>query len=118
MPLDLAALFAQMDAEEAAKKDAISRRNVLLGITFLAAPAVIRCSSNLMPVRSGPQKYDEHGFRNWKAYPPSLAEVKQWRAGLKWQHEQGIMVSWSAEGFNRIHHMAGAERRFEAMGSI
>jgi hypothetical protein len=116
--LDLAALFAELDAEEAARKDAISRRNVLLGITFLAAPAVIRCSSNLMPVRYRPQMYDEWGNRNWAAYPPSLQEVKDWRRSLNAINDRGLLVSWTSEGFNHICAMSDAEKHYQAMGLI
>jgi len=98
----------------------ISRRYALLGLTAIAAPFVIRTPCLLMPVRNRilPPMYNEHRFRNWKAYPPSLDEVKEWRAGLDWMHDQGMFVSWSAQGFDNIHHMGDAERRFEAMGLL
>ena len=48
---------------------------------------------------------------------PSLAEVIAWRKGMN-ELVSRCMFSWTAEGFNRIHHMGEAEKRYKAMGLL
>ena len=50
--------------------------------------------------------------------PISLAEVREWRAGIDRMLNRGIRVSWSAEGFAQIDAMDAAEKRFEATGLL
>jgi hypothetical protein len=49
--------------------------------------------------------------------PPSLAEVIARRKGMN-ELLSRCMVSWTAEGFNRIHVMGEAEKRYQAMGLL
>ncbi|MGA7323980.1 MAG: hypothetical protein WBX25_05765 [Rhodomicrobium sp.] len=102
----------------------ISRRQAFLGLTMMAAPFVIRTPGILMPIRYRPPRIDEKelewqtilGTRDWKAYPPSVREVREWREGLNGR--RGIMVSFTGTGASRLFAMADAEKRYEAMGLL
>jgi hypothetical protein len=121
----------QPQPTEARGSNMLSRRNFIIGM--IAAPAIIRTPGLLMPVRDrtlhradfiaeiaaiidampDPPGYDG-AFDHANAEPPSLAEVIAWRKGM---HDllSRCMVSWTAEGFNRIHVMCEAEKRYKAM---
>src|SRR5258706_15933985 len=115
----------------------LTRRDVLAGLLVsIAAPAIIRSPGVLMPVRDrtlsradfiaeiaaiidampDPPGYDS-AFDYANAEPPSLAEVIAWRKGMN-ELVSRCMVSWTAEGFNRIHHMGEAEKRYKTIGLL
>lgn len=84
----------------------LTRRGVLAGLLVsMAAPYVVRNSGLLMPVRS-------------RLLLPSLAEVIAYRAERAEAARRRLCISFTAEGFARIHRMAEAERHFEAMGLL
>ena len=58
------------------------------------------------------------GTRDWKAYPPTLREVKAWRASMTRMAESYITVSLTGPCFIRLHHMSEAEDRYQAMGLL
>ena len=68
-----------------------------------------------MPVRNriiAADMFDDYSFfRDYQKHPPMLAEVKDWRRSLNETLSQGILHSWSGDGFNEIAAMGEAERR-------
>lgn len=56
------------------------------------------------------------GERDWDRFPPSLEEVKDWRAGQDMQARQGMMISLNGIGAARLFAMSDAEKRFKEMG--
>lgn len=56
------------------------------------------------------------GTRDWQAYPPTVDEVKAWRASIIRNIERGRMISWTGAGWIYNHHMADAEKRYKALG--
>ena len=58
------------------------------------------------------------GTRDWKAYPPTVDEVKAWRQSMRRLAERRIMMSWTGPGWVRISHMIAAEKRYKALGLI
>ena len=104
----------------------LTRRATLAGLLVsLAAPYVVRNSGLLMPVRdrtilsaSELELQTFLGTRDYQRYPLTVAEVKAWRRSTDERIKQGVMVNWTGEGFMRIHRMAEAEKRFEAMGLL
>jgi hypothetical protein len=115
----------------------LTRRDILAGLLVsIAAPAIIRTPGLLMPVRDRTLRRadfiaeiaaiidampDEPGYDSAfdyvKAEPPSLAEVIAWRKGMN-ELLSRCMVSWTVEGFNHIHVMAEAEKRYQASGLL
>ena len=92
---------------------------------MIAAPFVIRRADVLMPVRnrlvfteSNLKWQSIAGTRDWKAYPPTVKEVRAWRRSMTRRADRGIVVSWTGAGWVRIHHMGEAEKRFKAMGLL
>jgi hypothetical protein len=57
------------------------------------------------------------GLRDYRKYPPTVAEVREWRRGMS-ELLSRCTVSWTAEGFNRIIVMGDAEKRYEAIGLL
>jgi hypothetical protein len=98
----------------------LSRRAALLGLATIAAPFVIRTPGLLMPVKNRimPPFYNEWGDRNWKDYPATLDEYLAYERSRIAMANSRIMVSFSAEGANRIAAMIDARKRFEAMGLL
>ncbi len=103
-----------------------SRRDALAGLLVsMAAPYVVRNSGLPMPVRDRTiLSASEHewqiipGTRNYKKYPLTFAEVKAWRRSTNERLDRVVMVSWTGEGWARIHRMAEAEKRYKAMGLL
>jgi hypothetical protein len=62
--------------------------------------------------------YDEWGFRDYRSYPPTVAEVQDWRRKLQEEARFSIMVSYTGWGFATVAAMSGAEKRYEAMGLL
>ncbi len=104
----------------------ISRRAAFLGLSaMIAAPFVIRTPGLLMPVRdrtiisaSELEWQTILGTRDYQRYPLTVAEVKAWRENLTADLDRGIHYLWTGEGFMRIHRMAEAEKRYQAMGLL
>ena len=104
----------------------LTRRDILAGFfVSMAAPYVVRNSGLLIPVRDRTiLSASEHewqtilGTRNYKKYPLTVAEVKAWRRSTNERLDRGVMVSWTGEGWARIHRMAEAERRYMAIGLL
>ena len=104
----------------------LSRRGALICLSgMIAAPFVIRRADVLMPVRnrlvfteSELKLQSIAGTRDWKAYPPTVKEVRAWRRSMTRRADRGIFVSWTGAGWVRIHHMGEAEKRFKAMGLL
>jgi hypothetical protein len=81
----------------------ITRRLVLTGVfVSIAAPAIIRHASVLMPVRD--------------RTTPSLAEVVAWRRDFFASIHAGF--DFSAERLNEFTRMRAAEDRYRAMGLL
>ncbi len=86
-----------IEAIRATRPVEITRRTVLLGLTaMIAAPYVVRNAGILMPVR-------DRTF-------PTLAEVRGWREGIALMNAQGVIVSYTVEGFNEMAQMMDAEK--------
>ena len=103
-----------------------SRCDALAGLLVsMVAPYVVRNAGLLMPVRdrtlisaSELEWRTILGTRDYRKYPLTVAEVKAWRRGLNAMHNRGVMVSWTGEGWARIHRMSEAEKRYRAMGML
>ncbi len=102
--------------------EGITRRGVLLGL--VAAPFVIRTQGLLMPVRDRTllsarelELQTMYGLRDYKKYPPTVAEVIAWRQDLT-RLLSRCTVSWTGEGWAHIHRMSEAEKNYEAMGLL
>lgn len=98
-----------------------NRRGFLISLTgFVAAPYVIRNAGSLMPVRDRTVKpmFDSYGFRDYETYPPTVAEVRDWRDGLEQMFDQGIIMNWSAQGMQDIYFLGQAEDRYRAAGLL
>jgi hypothetical protein len=104
----------------------LSRRGLLVGLgALIAAPAIVRASS-LMPVRNrliAPPldpalRAFRDLFRDYVKFPPTPAEVREWRQGLNEVLDLGIHFSWNAHGVNRFVAMVKAEERFMAQGLL
>ena len=94
-----------IEAYRAAHPVEITRRAAFLGLTAaIAAPYVVRNSGILMPVR-------DRTF-------PTLAEVRGWREGIALMNAQGVIVSYTVEGFNEMAQMMDAERHYERLGLL
>lgn len=106
--------------------NAISRRRALICLSgLIAAPFVIRSAGLLMPVRNRLllsqaelERQTLLGIRDWTLYPPTVAEVKVWRASMNRRFERGMTVSWTGQGWLHIHRMCEAEKRYEALGLL
>jgi hypothetical protein len=104
----------------------LTRRAALAGLLgSVAAPFVVRNSGLLMPVRDRtiPSANELEwqtimGTRDCRRYPVTVAEVKTWRRSTNDRLARGVMVSWTGEGWARIHRMAEAEKRYKAIGLL
>jgi len=65
-----------------------------------------------------PRRQENLGTRDWKANPPTLEEVRAWRASMNAQIKRGMHVSWTGAGWIRNHQMAEAEKRFKEQGLL
>jgi hypothetical protein len=65
-----------------------------------------------------PRRQENLGTRDWKVYPPTLEEVRAWRASTNAQIKRGMQVSWTGAGWIRNHQMAEAEKRFKEQGLL
>jgi hypothetical protein len=94
-----------IEAYRAAHPVEITRRTALLGLTAaIAAPYFVRNSGLLMPVRN----------RTF----PTLAEVRGWREGIALMNAQGVIASYTVEGFNEMAQMMDAERFYRVRGLL
>ena len=94
-----------IEAIRAAHPVEITRRAAILGLTAaIAAPYVVRAAGILMPVR-------DRTF-------PTLAEVRGWREGIALMNAQGVIASYTVEGFNEIAQMMDAESHYERLGLL
>jgi hypothetical protein len=94
-----------IEAIRAAHPVEITRRTAFLSLTaMIAAPYVVRNSGLLMKVR-------DRTF-------PTLAEVRAWREGIALMNAQGVIASYTVEGFVHMARMADAEKRYRALGLL
>ncbi len=102
----------------------ISRRQAFLGLSMIAAPFVIRTPGLLMPVKYRPPRLDETSSNGKRSSGPETGKLTRQasqrseneREGLNRMHDQGMFVSWSAEGMGEIIIMGDAEDRFKRWG--
>ena len=104
--------------------DLAQARAALAGLLVsMAAPAMIRTPGLLMPVRD--RTILPASDLEWATILGSAITAVSalgWRGGGEARRSTPPSprrrVSWTAQGFARIHRMAQAEKRFEAMGLL
>ena len=64
------------------------------------------------------QRQTLHGTRDWEAYPPTIDEVKAWRAAVNKRAARGLMISFTGPGSIHFLQMSKAEKRYKALGLL
>ena len=58
------------------------------------------------------------GIRDWTLYPPTVAEVKAWRAAVNKRAARGLMISFTGPGSIHFLQMSKAEKPYKALGLL